>query len=275
MDLTRKHNLIAAAAVLSLLALPAAAQTSGHSGDGWQFTLTPYLWFPNVKSTVQYTLPAGIGGGSASVEMKPDDYLSSLEMALMLTGEARKGRWGVVTDVIYLDFGNDSSDVKTVTGPGGNVQVPVNAGTQASLKGLVWELAASYALKQDKGATFEVLGGFRYAKFEPKVDWQLTGSLGLFPQAGSISKKEELWDAIIGVRGMARLGAGAWFVPYYLDAGAGDSKLTWQAMTGIGYAFKWGDLVLAYRYLAYEQKSGKPIQELEMGGLALGATFRF
>ena len=264
MDLIRKHNLkvarIALCAVLSLLAVPAAAQSSNQPAD-WQFSLTPYLWFPTVKSTAQYTLPAGIGGGTATVEKDADDYLSKLDMGAMLTFEARKGRWAIISDFIYLDFSDDSASVKTLSGPGGAVQVPVNAGTQSGLEGGVWQLAASYALSRSTTSTFEALGGLRYAKFEAKVDWQLAGSLGLFPQAGSLTQTEELVDAIIGVRGKAKLGGGNWFVPWYLDAGAGDSKLTWQAEAGIGYSFKWGDVLLAWRHLYYEQKSDKPVQE--------------
>lgn len=65
------------------------------------------------------------------------------------------------SDLIYVDFSGENATVKTVTGPGGIVQVPTNAGTQAGLKALVWELAASYAVARSEVATFEVLGGFR------------------------------------------------------------------------------------------------------------------
>jgi len=41
--------------------------------EDWKFSLTPYLWFPNVGSTAQFTLPSGIGGGGATVE-KGADY---------------------------------------------------------------------------------------------------------------------------------------------------------------------------------------------------------
>ncbi len=273
--LIRKRHLIIAAFVGVLGFTNAAAQTSSPAADDWKFSLTPYLWFPNVKSTVQFTLPSGVGGGTATVEKGADDYLSNLEMALMLTFEARKGRWAIFSDLIYLDFGDDNAAVKTVTGPGGMAQFPINAGTQSSLKGGVWELAASYAVSQSNTSTFEVLGGFRYLKLEAKVDWQLTGPVGMFPQAGTVSQKTDLWDAIVGVRGKLKLGGGNWFVPWYLDVGTGDSKLTWQALAGIGYTFKWGDLLLAYRYLEYEQDSGKLVQDMSFSGLALGATFRF
>jgi hypothetical protein len=40
-----------------------------------------------------------------------------------------------------------------------------------------------------------------------------------------------------------------WFVPYYIDVGAGnDSNTTWQAYAGAGYRYDWGDLVFVYRW---------------------------
>jgi hypothetical protein len=68
---------------------------------------------------------------------------------------------------------------------------------------------------------------------------------------------------------------GNWFAPYYADVGGGDSKLTWQAMAGVGYAYKWGDVVLAYRYLSYEQGGNKLLEDVNLGGFALGVNFRF
>ena len=41
---------------------------------------------------------------------------------------------------------------------------------------------------------------------------------------------------------------------------AGESELTWQAIGGIGYAFKWGQVVAAWRYLDYKFKSGSAIE---------------
>ena len=39
--------------------------------------------------------------------------------------------------------------------------------------------------------------------------------------------------------------------------------------------FKWGDVLLAYRHLYYDQKDDKLIQEMRFSGPALGASFRF
>lgn len=252
----------------------AYGQSAASTADRWQFAITPYLWLPNVDGTLKFSTPPG-ASGSPSVETGPNNYLENLDFVLMLAGEARKGDWAIISDVIYLDFSDEQGAVKSVSGPGGVVQVPVNANTRTGLKGLVWEFAASHAVFRSNTATFEVLGGVRYAGLEGKVNWQFAGPIGLLPQSGTLSQKVNLWDGILGVRGITKLGTNNWFVPYYLDAGTGSSSLTWQGMAGIGYAFKWGDVRLAYRHLYYDQNGDKFIQDFRFSGPALGATFRF
>ena len=178
--------------------------------------------------------------GVPTVEVGPNDYLENLDFALMLAGEARKGRWAIFTDVITLNFSSESASVETITGPGGIVEIPVDTSTEAGLKALVWELAGSYTLSQSDTATFEVLGGFRFAGMEADVDWQLAGPGDFFPESGSFSQDKDLWDAIVGVRGKLRFGGGNWFAPYYLDVGTGSSDFTWQGLAGIGYTLQVG-----------------------------------
>ena len=265
-----KRNAVIAATLALLLSLAPLHAIAQVGGDQWRFALTPYLWLPNIDGTLKFSIPPG-AGGSPSVDVGPNSYLENLDFALMLAGEARRGDWAIISDVIYLDFSGESSAVKSV----GGIQVPVNQNTSTGLKGLVWELAASYTLARSPMATFEVLGGFRYFGLEASVQWQLAGPIGLFPQAGSHTQKEELWDAIVGVRGRAKLGGGSWFVPYYLDAGGGSSELTWQGITGIGYSFRWGDALLAYRHVYYDQKGDKLLQDISFSGPSLAASFRF
>jgi len=268
----RQQLLAALFAIGALIASTGASAQAG--GDQWRFTLTPYLWLPNVDGTLKFSVPPG-AGGSPSVGVGPNDYLENLDFALMLAGEARRGDWAIISDLIYLDFAGESSAVKSVSGPGGIVQVPVNANTSTGLKGLVWQLAASHTVARSPTATFDVLGGFRYLGVEASVQWQLAGPIGLLPQAGSHAENVDLWDAIVGVWGRVKLGGGNWYVPYYLDAGAGSSALTWQGLTGIGYSFRWGDALLAYRHLFYDQNGDKLFQDFSFSGPALGVSFRF
>ena len=73
----------------------------------------------------------------------------------------------------------------------------------------------------------------------------------------SISKSEDLWDGVIGLRGRLNLGPSQFYIPYYFDIGAGSSEVTWEGVVGLGYGFKWVDIVLAYRHLYYDYDKNK------------------
>lgn len=85
-----------------------------------------------------------------------------------------------------------------------------------------------------------------------------------------------MWDGIIGVKGRYAFGANReWVVPFYAEVGTGQSDLTWQVAAGIGYAFRWGEVVAMWRYLDYEMKSDKRIEDVNLNGPMLGMTFRW
>lgn len=145
----------------------------------------------------------------------------------------------------------------------------------------MWTLAGTYAAVTDPAATLDVLGGLRYFNVTASTDWRLTAAVSgpgpglVFPRFGSISERVDLWDAIVGVKGRVRLGAGKWSMPYYVDIGTGSSSLTYQGLLGVAYSYRWGDVTLAYRYLYYDQGNNKLIQNFSFAGPALGVTFRF
>ena len=262
---------------LCLVAAPLAAAAQGE--ERWSFALTPYLWLPNVNGTLKYSPPPN--GGAPEVDTGPNNYLENLSFALMLSGEARKGRWSIVSDLIYLKFDKEKSNVRDVNFCGSRVNTSADLGTTSSLKGLEWTIAGAYTMVQSPRYTLEGLGGLSYFHIEASSDWQLIatvsapGGAQVFPASGSTSRSTSLVDGIVGVRGRLRWGETPWFTPYYLDLGTGSSSLTWQSVIGIGYGFKWGDAVLAYRTLYYDQKDDKLLQDFRFSGPTLGATFRF
>jgi len=268
-------------ATLATLALcgphSAAEQTPG---DQWTFSITPYLWLPNINGTLKYSIPPG-GGGSPEVQVGPNDYLEALRFAMLIAAEVRKDRWAVFTDLIYLDFSNEKSSVKSVDFGGSLVSSSANVSTNSSLRGAVWTLGAGYAVLPGRPVEMDVFGGLRYAGIHASTDWQITAAVSgpsggqTFPRAGNITERMDLWDGIFGVKGRVWLGRSNWSVPYYLDAGAGSSNMTWQGMLGIAYSFKWIDVSLLYRNLYYVAKPDNLIQDLRLSGPALGVTFRF
>ena len=263
------RQLVCASAVQA--ALFSAVARADPQQAPWEFSLTPYLWLPRVDAAMRYETP---GSGGSSVSMT--NLLQHLNAAFFLSGEARKGRWGLASDFVFCDFRKEGSNVTSVVGPGGQVEVPVNSATTMSLTGYMVSLTGNYSLMRSPDAKLDVLGGLRYTHVGSTLDWSFTTSVaGLPGRTGSAEQGVDLWDGIVGFLGNARFAGGKWFVPYYLDAGTGTSKFTWQALLGVGYSFGWGDLLLVYRYLSFEQGDEHPVQRLYFSGPALGATFHF
>jgi hypothetical protein len=236
----------------------------------WQFTVTPYLWLPYVGTTLRFETP-GSGGSTAELS----DYLKNLQAALFLAGEARKGNWALASDLVYCDFAGSSSKVTSVSGPSGD-EVPINTGTKTGLSGAMFSLTGNYTLLSRTDVSLDVLGGLRYTHISARLDWSFEVPVeGLPAQTGAASRRVDLWDGVVGVRGKVGFADGKWFARYYLDAGTGTSKFTWQAWAAVGYSFDWGDLLLAYRYLSFEQGDTQFVQRLYFHGPALGASFHF
>lgn len=255
-------------------AMAPTAVWSQQLSDQWQFRASIYGWLPDIGGNT--TFPAGTG---TSINVSSDKIIDTLKFAFMGTFEAQKGRWGAFTDVIYLDVGGSKSGTRDLTV--GNVTLPagVTAEAQLDIKAWVWTLAGTYRVVSDPGFTMDVLAGARLLDVEEKLGWQFSANLGGIappPRIGNSELKENYWDGIVGVKGRLAFGANReWFVPYYVDVGTGDSDLTWQGVAGIGYAFRWGELFAAWRYLDYSFKSGSKIEDVNFNGPAIGVAFRW
>ena len=175
--------LLLAAALLATLGLaPGAAQAqtaSAATGTGWTFDFTPYIWGVAMSGDVQGgALPA------INIDMSFSDILDNLDAGLLGAFEARKGRWGMLFDAIYMKL--EASGTASRTGPG-----PIGATATASAELEVTQkmLAAAVAYRFVEGrAPMDVIGGLRYAKIE--ADATINGSF--FAQAGVSSPADSL-----------------------------------------------------------------------------------
>lgn len=266
------------ALVTGILASGGAASAAGvDMYDGqWHYSLTPYAWFPNIYQTIQLGTPLG-GGKTVDIEVKPDSYLSNLDFALMGTFEARKGDWALAMDLVYNDFSGQKGKIQNVRGPEGEESLPIDVNVDVDIKSLIWEGIGSYTVARSPAGTLDVFGGVRYLSLKTSTDLSFSGPEGVIGRSGGSSNRINVWDGIVGVRGAVTLGeSGDWFLPYYLDIGAGNySNWTWQGWAGVGYRFDWGDLVLVYRNLSYSTSGDETLEDMRLAGPALGATFRW
>jgi hypothetical protein len=162
-----------------------------------------------------------------------------------------------------MDAGADKSTTVTV-GPG----VPITASASLDLTTWIISGGIGYDIVQADRGSLAVFGGARY------LNADIDAGITLPARTVARSQSAELWDGIVGVRGAINLGE-HWYIPYHGDIGTGDSDLTWQLFTGIGYRFSWGNIRLGYRYLKYEQDEDKALQDLELSGPVMGVGFRF
>lgn len=191
--------------LVSLFFLSAALPTVGTSQemiqDDWQLNAAIYLWGASI---------GGNTGSGSDIEVDFDDILDNLKMAFMGTFGVSKGKWSLLTDVLYLDVEDD-----TLT----------DSGLKLSAEITQWIItpALGYNIADTEKFRLDILGGARYL--------YLKTDLGL----GSRSTDESgsIWDGIVGVKGSLKLGKN-WYLPYYGDIGTGDSDYTWQAYGGIG-----------------------------------------
>jgi len=236
--------------------------------DTWQYEFTIYGWFPSLDGQLKYDVPPGSGG---DVTVDVSDFLNSLNFIFMGIFEARHNKFSFAADVVYLDLSNSTSSNVTI-GPGSGVPLSVHGGL--SLKTWLVTGTVGYDIVQTNKARTALIGGVRYLDLATDVSLSVNGPLPPTPPPAYLSGSEDFWDVIVGVRGSIMLNE-KWYIPYYADIGTGDSKMTWQLYSAIGYRFHWGDIRLGYRYLEYDQDDDKLLQDLKLYGPLLGVGFRF
>jgi len=264
------------AAVLALAAgalLPSMAQA--QQADKWQYSASIYGYLPSIGGKTAF--PSNSGG--SSVDVTADDIVDALKMTFMGSFEMHNGRWGAFTDVLYLNVGSSKSLSRDFTIGGSGIPANVSADLSLDLKGLIWTLGGEYRLNADPAWTVDLLAGARMFELKTRLDWTMSGTLGPIPPAirsGRSEVDDTMWDGIIGVKGRYAFGRDKkWAVPFYFDVGTGNSDSTMQAAAGVAYKYNWGEVMAMWRYLDYNMKSGKAIEDMNFNGPMVGATWRW
>ena len=212
---------------------------------GWKFAVELYLWGASIGGETT-------SGSPISVDFR--DLTDKLNAGFMGAVAARKGKWTLLADVIYLDVGEN-----TTVGPGPGINLGMD------LTGFVVNSGVGYSFVDTEKGRIIVLGGVRYLNLD--LD------LALGPLKGGDSGSN--WDGIVGAKGIYNLTEN-WYLAGYLDVGTGDSNVTWQGIGGMGYRFKkWFELNAGYRYLSWDFQGQDTLADLNFQGPFAGLLFRF
>jgi hypothetical protein len=267
------HTLRAAVGgTLTLLGIALAPGQAIAQSSGVDFRATVYGYVPSLEGSMKF--PTGAG---ATIDVKSETLIDNTELALMGAFEMQKGRWGGFADAMYFNVAADRSNTSAFDISG--IQLPPGIAANASLdvKTWVFTAAANFRAVSTPRATLDLFGGTRMLRAKSELEFEFNTDFGPFSgpaRRGAGTADNHNWDGIGGVKGRLSFSDGlALFVPYYADAGAGQSDLTWQAMAGVGYAFRHAELLAVWRYMEYEMESGSRLENLKFNGPTVGVTF--
>jgi hypothetical protein len=266
---------------------PISSQTSQAANpSGWTFNVAPYLWLPTINSTLNLNLPPALDGRvPTDLSVGPGEIISHMNFAAAVAADAHYGPFSLLTDFLYLNLSATASHFRSVDFAG-VPSIPISRTVQTSngtsLNSTLWTLAGGYSLFQGDWGNFDLIAGFRFFRVNTGTNFNvaltLTGPLGngaTFGGGGTISGRGTIWNGIGGFRGRIQISNTGLFIPYYFDAGAGGSNLTWQIASGLGYQTRLAAISVTYRYLSFQQSSSAVVQHLSMGGPMIMANFTF
>lgn len=261
--------------IVASVLLTAAVATEPAETDAWRFQAVVYGYLPTVDGTTTFSG----GDGGTDVGTDAGSILDSLQFAFMGAFDASRGHWGILADVVYADFGKSLAGTRDLTIGGTPIPADASAAVDFDLTGWCWTVVGSYGVVERPHVSVQALAGTRVLDLSEGLSWEVSGNVASIPidaRQGDRGSDQTSWDAVVGARGRVTLGAKRrWFVPYYVDLGAGESQFTWQAVTGIGYSWSWGDLLAAWRNIDYDMESGRDIESLSLSGPAVGVAFRW
>ncbi len=248
----------------------AHAQSTTTSADGWQYELTPYIWGAAMKGDVQ-------GGSLPKIhtDVSFSDITDVLDFGLMGSFEARKGKFGLLFDAIYMDLSMGGAASRTGPGPiGATVTANVNLGFKQTV------LAAAVTYRTVEGRSpVDVIGGLRYIKLEADAQIDASFFASFFGLTGRVARSGDVdWvDPYVGVRVRHALND-RWSLTGYGDIGGFGlgSDISWQVSAGANYDFtKSVSGMFGYRvFYADYDKSGF-LYDMKSEGVYAGVALRF
>jgi hypothetical protein len=242
--------------IIMMLMTPMWAQAE----DGWNFKLSPYVWFAGVKGTVS-TIP---GAPAVPINVSSSDALSDTKASLMLLFEAKKQRHGVLIDLLYTDV-QSTEDL-----------IPAIGLTMKSIsKTTILSTAYMYELYKKEQAIVDLFAGARYWKVDTEL--QFGGGLGVL-NGRNIRNAESWADPLIGIKARAPLGNSRFYAAGGVAAGGfgAGSDSFYDINANVGY--QWSEAIgtsLGYRLFDVKYENGSFLYDVKQEGWLLALTWAF
>jgi len=224
--------------------------------SGWEFSFAPYLYATGISGTV------GARGRLLEVDASFGNVLENLDIGLMGTFEARKGKLIFVSDLIWTKM---SVERDTPGALYSTAKVGVNL--------FIFDPEVGYRVYESKRGSFDVLGGVRIWSVENNINL----TTGLLP-GFDVSQRKSWAAPVVGFHGLLNVSPKFYLSTKFDIGGAGiGADLTTQFYGGAGYRITPKiALIGGYRYLQvdYDDSEGF-LFDTKMNGFVFGAKFNF
>ena len=101
-------------------------ENNENTKEPWEFDVTPYVWLAAVNGDISYL------NDTAPVSAEFKDVLEDLNIGFFMHAEAKKGKWFIMGDIMYINISKEGSF------DDGNLK------TELEIKQTVAELAARF-----------------------------------------------------------------------------------------------------------------------------------
>lgn len=249
-------SLPAVATEAQVVDVPASAPfTAVADSDTWQFSGGPYLWGAGIRGDVG-------NRSTGSTFMKTDfaDIVRNLNVAVMAMGEARKGPYSLLVDLMYIETTTRSD-------------LPADSGAEhldIDSKSFTGFVGGSYTVLGNETSRLDVAGGVRA--------WYSGSTLSLHdgPAGGLSGSDHATWaDALAGLRGQVVLSDRFWLSSWGL-VGGGQAREDWDVAVLAGWDFMPGfSAVAGYRAMGVDYRHNGFVYDIVQQGPLLGVSGRF
>ncbi len=271
-----------------------AAPLVAETPPGWTYSAMAYAWLPSINGS------STIKGRTADIDASFGDLLERKIpkelFGLMGAFEARNGRFGVMTDLVYMNLGASGSAARARS-----VHPLVGGALAASMSAqfemFIAETSLAYELMRSQGSgpgaetAIDLYGGGRLWWQRAEANLALTagmniGDLTVNGARAFASSGDVTWfDPLIGLRLRQRFSPKTDMVLRGDVGGFGaGSKFSWQAMGYLNWELArtqssaWSAMV-GYRalYVDFEKGAGNTLYQYDMltHGPIMGVTARF
>jgi opacity protein-like surface antigen len=260
---------------LSLTLLGTALSTSLTAGEvveskqviipeqeGWEFSLSPYFLMASLTGDV------GINGVQQAVDASFDDLKDQLDAGAAGYFEARKGKWAIGVDALWIKLSGDGNIAPTPGTPLGGIDADL------SIEEVRAKAALYYRFCETDSSSWDVYAGVTYNYVDVDLEASISGP---GPGVSAGERITEGWfDPVVGLRFVHEFND-KWFMRALGEVGGGaESDFNWEAMALLGYHINqnW-DVGLAYRGIGIDYEEDGFLYDVTLHGPMIGFSYNW